>query len=54
MKNILILCLIIFIQEISYAGQNFHLHNEYSYQHEWCSAHNGIEEFENRYKTRVN
>ena len=36
-----------------YAEQNSHLHNEYSYQHEWCSAHNGIEEFENRDKTRV-
>ena len=28
-----------------------HRHSESSYQHAWCSAHNGIEEFENK-KTR--
>jgi hypothetical protein len=30
-----------------------HAHNESSYQHAWCSAHNGIEEYENSDKTRV-
>ncbi len=25
-----------------------HEHSESSYQHAWCSAHNGIEEFENK------
>lgn len=31
----------------------YHPHNESSYQHAWCSAHNGIEEYENSDKTRV-
>ena len=31
----------------------YHPHNESSYQHAWCSAHNGIEEYENTDKTRV-
>lgn len=30
-----------------------HRHSESSYQHAWCSAHNGIEEFENKDFTRV-
>ena len=30
-----------------------HNHYESSYQHAWCSAHNGIEEYENADKTRV-
>lgn len=30
-----------------------HRHNESSYQHFWCSSHNGIEEYENTDKTRV-
>ena len=30
-----------------------HKHNESSYQHAWCSAHKGIEEYENQDKTRV-
>ena len=30
-----------------------HKHNESSYQHAWCSAHNGIEEYENDDFTRV-
>lgn len=30
-----------------------HEHSESSYQHAWCSAHDGIEEFENLDKTRV-
>lgn len=35
--------------EYGYASNSFkyviHKHNESSYQHAWCSAHNGIEEF---------
>lgn len=30
-----------------------HQHSESSYQHAWCKAHNGIEEFENKDKTKV-
>lgn len=30
-----------------------HKHSESSYQHAWCSARDGIEEFENLDKTRV-
>ena len=30
-----------------------HSHSESSYQHAWCSSHNGIEEFENKDYTRV-
>lgn len=30
-----------------------HIHSESSYQHAWCSAHKGIEEYENKDKTRV-
>lgn len=30
-----------------------HKHSEASYQHAWCSMHQGIEEFENKDKTRV-
>lgn len=30
-----------------------HQHSESSYQHAWCSAHKGIEEYENKDKTRV-
>ena len=31
----------------------YHPHSESSYQHAWCSAHNGIEEYELSDKTRV-
>ena len=31
----------------------YHEHSESSYQHAWCKAHNGIEEYENTDKTRV-
>ena len=31
----------------------YHPHNELSYQHAYCSAHNGIEEYELSDKTRV-
>ncbi len=30
-----------------------HKHSESSYQHAWCSAHRGVEEYENKDKTRV-
>ena len=43
--------------EYGYAPNGFkyvkHDHSESSYQHAWCSAHNGIEEYENNDKTRV-
>lgn len=43
--------------EYGYTSNNFkyvkHQHNESAYQHAWCSAHNGIEEYENKDKTRV-
>lgn len=61
-----ILCSLIFILifpvtalgvEYHYASNGFkyayHAHNESSYQHAWCSAHKGIEEYENNDKTRV-
>lgn len=62
---IIIFCLIFNINdmvfasafEYSYTSDGFkyviHRHNESSYQHAWCIAHNGIEEFENPDKTRV-
>lgn len=43
--------------EYGYASNGFkyvkHNHSEASYQHAWCSAHKGIEEYENKDKTRV-
>ena len=43
--------------EYRYASNGFkyayHQHSELSYQHAWCRAHNGIEEYENKDKTRV-
>jgi hypothetical protein len=43
--------------EYSYTSTGYkyvkHKHSESSYQHAWCSAHNGIEEFENKDHTRV-
>ena len=43
--------------EYGYTVEGFkyvkHDHNETSYRHEWCSAHNGIEEYENDDYTRV-
>lgn len=59
---VLIITLIYFVSgvyafEYGYAPNGYkyvkHKHNEYSYQHAWCSAHNGIEEFENKDRTRV-
>lgn len=38
----------------SYAyAKNNHLHSESSYQHSWCSANNGFEEYANNDFTRV-
>lgn len=43
--------------EYGYTSDGFkyviHKHNESSYQHAWCSEHNGIEEYENSDFTRV-
>lgn len=43
--------------EYGYAPNGFkyvrHKHNESSYQHAWCSEHNGIEEYQNEDFTRV-
>lgn len=43
--------------EYGYTSTGFkyvkHTHNESSYQHAWCSQHNGIEEYENSDFTRV-
>ncbi len=43
--------------EYGYTSDGFkyviHKHNESSYQHVWCTAHNGIEEYENFDFTRV-
>ena len=43
--------------EYGYTSDGFkyviHHHSESSYQHVWCSQHNGIEEYENSDKTRV-
>ena len=43
--------------EYGYTSDGFkyviHHHSESSYQHAWCSEHNGIEEYENSDFTRV-
>ena len=43
--------------EYGYTSTGFkyakHQHSESSYQHAWCSKYNGIEEYENKDKTRV-
>ena len=65
MKKVLSLILITFIVTPAFAGTfdygytstGFkyvkHKHSEASYQRAWCSMHQGIEEFENKDKTRV-
>ena len=56
---ILFAFIIVFLQlnVFSYASDNLnypkHNHHEASYQHAWCSAHKGIEEYENKDFTRV-
>ena len=62
-KNLIIIACIFFIInpayafEYGYTANGFkyvkHSHSESSYQHAWCSAHNGIEEYENNDFTRV-
>ena len=50
-------CISVFAFEYGYTSIGYkyvkHQHSESSYQHAWCSAHNGIEEYENPDKTRV-
>ena len=45
----------VFAVEYRYAKNGFkyayHAHSESSYQHAWCAAHKGIEEYENKDKT---
>lgn len=47
----------VFSFEYGYTSDGFkyvkHKHNESSYQHAWCSAQNGIEEYQNKDYTRV-
>ena len=59
---VLIITLIYFVSgvyafEYGYAPNGYkyvkHKHNEYSYQHAWCSTHNGVEEYQNKDYTRV-
>lgn len=64
MKNVLLFIIFIitalsaFSAPFEYRYSNhwryvYHPHNESSYQHAYCSAHNEIEEYENSDKTRV-
>ena len=65
MRKLIILGIFIFCLSVLYANSFEykytravfkyvkHNHNESSYQHAWCSKHNGIEEFENDDFTRV-
>lgn len=60
MKKVNLLIFIILflpLRAYSYTTYNYnntkHLHYESSYQHAWCSAHKGIEEYENSDSTRV-
>lgn len=50
-------CISCYSFEYGYAPNGFkyvkHSHSESSFQHAWCSAHNGIEEYENKDRTRV-
>ena len=63
-KLVLLLITLLFLPSVkaaafdyAYASNGYkyvvHRHNESSYQHAWCSMHHGIEEYENRDKTRV-
>jgi len=63
MKKLLLFILIIlfstpvFSKEYDYNKYGFkfsaHKHSEKAYQHAWCKAHNGIEEYKNKDYTRV-
>lgn len=50
MKKFVICLLFLFISNSCYAV----IHNEKSYQSYWCNAHNGIMEYKNPDKIRVN
>lgn len=47
----LIILLILFLTALSVEAK--HIYKEAEYQHIWCSANNGIEEYANKDKTRV-
>lgn len=49
MKKLLVTILILLTQLPS----NSSMHSESSYQHAWCKAHKGVEEFENKDLTKV-
>ena len=61
MKNFLIVLFLSILQTNAFdygyteTGYKYvkHKHSESSYQHSWCSAHKGIEEYENQDNTRV-
>lgn len=56
MKKFFIILLIILYNNFLtvYAnGSNKHQHSESSYQHVWCQANDGIEEYKNPDKTRI-
>ncbi len=60
MKKILLLSILLIfplkslaLGDYTYIKIPSHKHNEASYQQAWCSMHNGITEYENADKTRV-
>lgn len=66
MKNKLFILLLVSYLSLPYAfcsntdyccpsgySRSKHLHKEAEYQHAWCAAHNGIEEYKNSDNTRV-
>ena len=57
MKNFITLIVSLFVFSVIVCSSSCygytHQHNESSYQHAWCKRHNGIEEYENKDKTRV-
>lgn len=64
MKNFMLVFIVLFLSilqtnafDYGYTETGYkyvkHKHSESSYQHSWCSAHKGIEEYENQDKTRV-
>ena len=59
MKKFIVFISILFLQTTAFAqdysnnGHVSHRHYESSYQHAWCNAQNGIEEYENSDFTRV-
>ena len=65
MKRIILILLVLFFLSsvyavtLAYDSKSYgfkhvaHRHNEFSYQHVWCFVHGGVEEYENKDKTRV-